>query len=139
MFHKHLCYQNQLDHVPRKVEIFLYQMFKCSYNGMSIFQEISRFYIFAFWINANQIPFWWTLWQHWIPPCHPTLKNPEGSSKIATVYSRKRDVTELDHCGVWIYKLDAIPVWTISSNPTNALLTSCVDLLFCLILSLKNS
>ena len=59
--------------------------------------------------------------------CHPTLKNPEGSSKVATVYSRKGDVTELDHCGVWIYKLDAIPVWTISSNPTNALLTSCVD------------
>ena len=35
--------------------------------------------------------------------------------------------------GVWINKLDAIPVWTISSNPTNALLTSCVDLQFWLI------
>ena len=64
---------------------------------------------------------------------------PKGSSKIATVYSRKGDVTELDHCWVWIYKLDAIPVWTISSNPTNALLTSCVDLQFWLILQFKYS
>ena len=59
--------------------------------------------------------------------CQPTLKNHpftlemgEGLHNFTT--------------GLWnykvLYKLNAIPVWTISSNPTNALLTFCVDLQF---------
>ena len=120
----------QLNHVPRKTRTFSYQMFQCSDAGISISSKICRFYLFEFWINANQIPFRWTLWQHSSKLGHPLSTTPQESRRSPLTLEKERkleDVTELNRCGSKTYKLNAIPVWTISSNPTNALLTFCVD------------